>query len=342
MSTLKDVAALAGVSLATVSLALNGKPVNEETRRLVMDCARQLNYVPNKIGQTLITGKSNSILILILNSTRYANIVVDTTFFYYYIEGILEEATLHGYSVGFDVRNWEDPDLTEYFYEKVHGKSIDGIIIIPQYARPYRFLKILGDFPYTLLNAWTPKEDSGKIVSSFSMDNYLGGGLVADYLINLGFRSLGFINGPQEHFDATERRRGFMDVLGSRPGSIQDVVDASGDWTIQSGYEAAHQIFTRKKVEAVFCGNDFMASGVLRYLYQNGYSVPDDVSLIGYDNIGLSGALYPRLTTVDGRLFEIGKNLGRRLLSQIGAFSGITEPELKPRLVIRESTRPIY
>jgi len=341
MSTLKDVAVLAGVSPATVSLALNGKAVNEETRRLVIDCAKQLNYVPNKIGQTLITGKSNSLLMLILNSTRYTNIVVDTTFFYYFIEGILEEASRHGYSVSFDVRNWEDPDLNDYFYEKVHGKSIDGLIIIPQYIRPYGFLKVLEDFPYTILNACETADSSGREISSFRIDNYLGGTLVAEYLLGLGFSSIGFINGPIEHYDAAERRRGFMDVIHSRGGSVSRVVEASGDWTIQSGYEAAEKIFRQNPVQAVFCGNDFMASGVLRYLYQNHYRVPDDVSIIGYDNIGLSSALYPRLTTVDGMLYEIGKNLGNLLLSRIGAVSRENLPVLKPRMVIRESTRPI-
>ncbi|NQT59730.1 MAG: LacI family DNA-binding transcriptional regulator [Bacteroidetes bacterium] len=337
MSTLKDVAALAGVSPATVSLALNGKSVGEETRRLVVDCAKQLNYVPNRIGQTLITGKTHTILMVILNSTRYTNLVVDTTFFYNYIEGVLESAGKHGYSVTFDVRNWEDPDLDDFFYQKVHGKSVDGIIIIPQYERHMSFLKILDGFPFVVLNSHLTDEK----ITSFRVDNYLGGRLVARYMQKCGFKSIAFINGPEEHYDASERRRGFFDVFNSEAGTDPDIIEDSGDWTIRCGYEAAVRIFEKKQVEALFCGNDFMASGVLRYLYKQGLRVPEDVSLIGYDNMGLSKAIYPRLTTVDGRLPDIGFGLGELLLSRIGVTS-IDQPVemLKPKLIIRESTKP--
>lgn len=337
MSTLKDVATMAGVSPATASLAINGKSVNEETRRLVLDCARQLNYVPNKIGQTLITGKSNTILIVILNSTKYANLVVDTTFFYYYIEGVLEAAGGHGYSVVFDVRNWEDPDLNDYFYAKVHEKSVDGIIIIPQYIRPYPFLKILGDFPCVILNSHFMEEN----ITSLRVDNYLGGRIIAGYMQRCGFINLAFINGPEDHFDAQERRRGFFDMMASGKSVVSDIIEGHGDWSIRSGYEAAEKIFEKKKVDAVFCGNDYMASGVLRFLSQNGLSIPKDVSLVGYDNIGLSRAIYPRLTTVDGLLHKIGLSLGNLLLSKIGILKKYTTPTLEPKLIVRESSKPI-
>ncbi|MBI9104314.1 MAG: LacI family DNA-binding transcriptional regulator [Spirochaetales bacterium] len=337
MSTLKDVASLAGVSPATASLALNGKPVNEDTRRLVMDCAKQLNYVANKIGKTLITGKSNTILLLLLNSTKYANLVVDTTFFYYYIEGVLEAAGERGYSLVFDVRNWEDADLDDYFYAKVHDKSVDGIIIIPQFTRPYPFIDVLGDFPYVVLNSHL----SDVRTASFNVDNHLGGKVIAEYMGRCGFKDIAFINGPAEHYDAMERRRGFFDVIENSDSTVKAIIEGHGDWTIRSGYEAAETIFKKKKVEAIFCGNDFMASGVLRYLSENGYRVPDDVSIIGYDNIGLSRAIYPRLSTVDGYLSEIGKGLGNLLFAKIGKENDFENPVLKPRLVIRESSKPI-
>jgi DNA-binding LacI/PurR family transcriptional regulator len=337
MSTLKEVAALAGVSPATVSLALNGKPVNEETRRLVISCAKQLNYVPNRIGRTLITGKTHTILMVILNSTRYTNLVVDTTFFYNYIEGVLESAGKLGYSVTFDVRNWEDPDLEDYFYQKVHGKSVDGIIIIPQYERPMPFLNILDGFPFVILNSHIQDEK----IASFRVDNYLGGRLVALYMQKCGYKSIAFINGPEEHYDASERKRGFFDVFQITNETNTDIIEDSGDWTIRCGFEAAERIFAEKQVDAVFCGNDFMASGVLRYLCKQGLRVPEDVSLIGYDNMGLAKAIYPRLTTVDGRLPEIGFGLGEMLLSHIEG-TAVKEPSepLKPKLIIRESSRP--
>ncbi len=337
MSTLKDVASMAGVSPATASLAINGKSVNEKTRKRVLDCATKLNYVPNKIGQTLITGKSNTIHLVILNSSKYANLVVDTSFFYYYIEGVLEAASAQGYSVTFDVRNWEDPDLKEYFYSMAHGKSVDGIIIIPQYIRPYMFSEILGDFPCVILN---PHTDEGNF-ESFCINNYLGGCILAEYMKTCGFSDIAFINGPEEHFDASQRRKGFFDIISSSGSSGIVIAEEHGDWTIRSGYEAAGSIFKKKRVEAVFCGNDYMASGVFRFLSQNGYKVPEDVSLIGYDNVGLSRAVYPRLTTVDSFLSETGLGMGNLLLRKIGAIKKEQPAILTPKLIIRESSKPI-
>lgn len=336
MSTLKDVAALAGVSPATASLALNGKAVNETTRKLVLDCAKRLNYFPNRVGQTLITGQSRRILMVILNSTRHSNILRNTTFFYYFIEGVLEVAGRHGYSVTFDVRDWEDPELGVYFAQNAHGKSIDGMIVIPQYQREYTFLDSLGDLPRVLLN---PCDDRLTPENALRVDNRLGGEIVARFLIGQNAASIGFINGPEDHFDATERRRGFMEVVKARGSGVKNVVSATGDWTVESGYRAAESIFRQEKVDAVFCGNDFMAAGVYHYLYERGLSVPEDVSLIGYDNSVISDAVFPRLTTVDGRLFEIGSRLCLLLLARMGAVDAAEPMVLEPFLVERDSTR---
>ncbi len=338
MSTLKDVAALAGVSPATASLALNGKTVNEDTRKLVLECARKLKYFPNRIGQTLITGESRRILMVILNSTRHSNILLNTTFFYYYIEGLLEVAGRHGYSVSLDVRDWEDPELDTYFAQNAHGKSIDGIIVIPQYIRDYDFIEALGDLPRVVLN---PCQDVHETTVSLSVNNKLGGELVAEHLIDLGMSSVGFINGPEDHYDAQQRKNGFMTVVENSPGTINDILHASGDWTVESGYQAAGSILKDKKVDAIFCGNDFMAAGAYQFLYDNGYSIPDDISLIGYDNSVISTVVHPRLTTIDGRLFEIGSSLGLLLMSRLGATEVETPTSMEPFIVVRDSTRQI-
>ena len=333
MSTLKEVARLAGVSIATASLALNGKAVNEDTRKLVLVCAKKLNYIPNRIGQTLSTGKSYTLHIVILNSTKYSNLVVDTTFFYSYIEGALEVAGTYGYSVTFDVQNWENPHLNDYFQQKVQSHTVDGIIIIPQYMRPFTFLDVLEGFPYIILNSHIQSPG----IHTFNIDNYLGGTLLAEYMKTCNYSIIGFINGPKEHFDASERRRGFFDIMEKQNTTI---LEAHGDWTIRSGFEAVEKIFKKNdKVEAIFCGNDFMASGVLRYLLQHDIKVPQSISLIGYDNTVISKAVYPRLTTIDGKLYEIGCGLGLALLEQLGVTDEKQSDRLLiPKLIIRESS----
>ena len=121
MVTLKDVAEFSGVSTATVSLALNGGPVNAKTRARVIEAARKLNYVPNAIGRSLITGRTGNILLLTLTSDLHTDTVRKTSLFYYILEGILSIANEHKYGVRFDVKGHDDPGLAEYFERLVGG-----------------------------------------------------------------------------------------------------------------------------------------------------------------------------------------------------------------------------
>ncbi len=335
MPTLKDVAKLAGVSVATASLALNRKPVSEQSRQLVLECARKLNYIPNKIGRTLSTGRSNTVQLLIINSKRTADLVKEISFFYYMIEGILDVMEQHDLSLHYDVKNWEDENLVRYFEQKVRDKTADGIIIIPQYIRNYDFLSILTEhsFPYIILNSCF--RDSK--INTVRIDNYNGGALVAELFLRNGFTRVAMINGPDDHFDAQEREKGFLDTLTGAGISVPGGLNTHGDFTIESGYTAAEVLLSREKPEAIFCANDHMAAGAMRKMYETGLSIPEDVSLVGYDNLDVARAVYPGLTTVDNRVYDVGKELMESLLSLIFRVKEEIHRELKPFLIIRES-----
>lgn len=176
MANLKDVAKLAGVSVATASQALNGKSVNEGTRKKVRECARMLHYVPNRRGQSLITGKSNTIHLVIFNSQRYPDFVTGSTFFYNYIMGILLESKKKGYSLSMEIKIYEDPDLDEYFRIKCSDKSADGIIVVPQFVQSYSFLPYLTTIPHVILNPCI----SDSRVNALVVDHELGGRIVAE------------------------------------------------------------------------------------------------------------------------------------------------------------------
>ena len=139
-ATLKEVAELAKVSVATASIALNQGEVKESTRRRVLESARRLNYIPNRIGRTLNTGKSNTIALLMMTSVQITNIVHKTSLFYYLQQGVLAVVYRANYSLRLDVKSHEDPDLMDYFEHVVGDQSLDGIIIVPQYLRDYPFL----------------------------------------------------------------------------------------------------------------------------------------------------------------------------------------------------------
>lgn len=335
MATLFDVARLAGVSKATASLALNGKKVNEETRLHVLKCAKTLNYVPNRIGRTLSTGKSGTIQLLVINSVKYINFFREISFYFHILEGILSSAENHQYSLHVDVKNWEDESLMSYFDRKARDRTIDGMLIVPQFIRNYSFLAILKQYelPYIILDPCMSDEG----INSVKMDNFYGGRLVADLFHRNGYTEIAMINGPGDHFDGLERERGLKETLLEHGIQVKKPAIYYGDFTMRSGFDGMGDILGSRKPEAVFCANDYMAAGVLRQLRTRGLRVPEDVALVGYDNTEVASTLYPQLTTVDNKMYELGMVLAENLFGLIDRSDATMGGILKPELVIRET-----
>ena len=189
MTTLKDVAALAGVSTATASLALNGGPVNARTRETVKKAAAQLNYFPNKIGRMLTSGRSNTIELVILTADTLPNIVRRTSLFYYLMEGVLAVADQNNMAVRFAVKSYDDAEIIPYFSELVGGRTVEGAIILPQFVRDARFSRVLeqAHFPFVMLRPAA----FGTDVSYVDMGNFEGAKTVAELLLKCGARRLG-------------------------------------------------------------------------------------------------------------------------------------------------------
>ncbi len=333
MTKLKDVAALAGVSPATASLALNGRSVNAKTRQLVVTAAKQLNYVPNKIGQSLTNGRSNTLELVILNVADHPNIVRKTALFYYLMEGVLAVADEQGFGVRFAVRSHDDPDLTAYFADLVGAGTVDGAIVVPQFARDYRFTHILHDTTYPCV--FLLPDRFGKDVSHVDMGNEAGGSQVANLFIDVGAERIAMINGPVSHVDAIERERGFTGTILDRGAMI--VALQHGDFTIESGHAAMGAIIERALPDAVFCANDYMAAGALKFLRERKIRVPGDVAVVGYDNNDLAIATDPPLTTVDNHFFDLGKALAEDVIAQVTCADGPTTRTIVPTLVTRSS-----
>jgi DNA-binding LacI/PurR family transcriptional regulator len=333
MVTLKQVAELAQVSEATASLALNGGPVKESTRKRVLVCATRLKYVPNRIGRILTTGRTNTIAMLIMTSARHADTVHETALFYYLVEGVLSVVDQKNFSLRLDVKSHEDPALSTYFERVVKDRSLDGIIIVPQFLRDYDFLSILrqGSFPYVMLRP----ARFGDSINYVDMDNFGGGRAVANLFRSLGVNKVALINGPQTHVDAIERERGFMDGLAS--AGLSKFEKRYGDFTIPSGFKAMGEIFDKFAPEAVFCANDYMAAGAMKYLHEKKINIPGDVAIVGYDNNDICLGLFPALTSVDNRFEELGQCLARELLALIEDKSTTINRVIKPALAKRQS-----
>ncbi|MBI9106186.1 MAG: LacI family DNA-binding transcriptional regulator [Spirochaetales bacterium] len=331
VANLKDVARLAGVSVATVSQALNGKYVNERTREKVLKCAAELKYYPNKSGRTLITGKAATIMLVVINSRGHADIVNESTFFYHIIQGILKVVEKQEHSFLFDVKNWEDADLTEYFTRRVHDRSTDGLIIIPQYVRPYDFLSALGDFPVIFLNA----SDVTEQLNTVYIDNELGARLIAEHFIKSGYKNIAIIHGPEDHYDGIQRKRSFLATMKSNGIDVPEKSQIYGDYTIESGHRGAALLLETVQPEAIFCANDYMAAGAMRCLKERGLSIPGDVAVAGYDNVELSQAVFPQLTTIDGRMHDLGIALAENLFKVMDTGHSPVNIRLVPQLLKR-------
>jgi DNA-binding LacI/PurR family transcriptional regulator len=333
MATLREVAELAGVSVATASTALNRGQVKESTRQRVLDCAKQLNYVPNRIGRTLNTGKSNTIALLMMTSVQYTDIVHKTSLFYYLQQGVLTVVDRANYSLRLEVKAHEDPELPDYFERIIGDKTLDGIIIVPQYRRDYPFLYTLQkhSFPYVMMRPAC----FGKDVNHLDLENYHGGQLVAQLFAERGATKVAMINGPETHVDAIERERGFFEGLVA--AGVKKVTKSYGDFTVPSGTVAMEGIMKEFTPDAVFCANDYMAAGAMKVLREHRLRVPDDVAVVGYDNTDLCLALDPTLSTVDYRAEEVGRCMATGLLDLVAGKVKSLAMAVRPILVERES-----
>jgi len=341
-ANLKDVAALAGVSLTTASHALNGKQVNVNTREKVLEAAKKLKYYVSTNGRNLITNKSNTIGMFILNSLLSKDMTEGISYYYEMLKGALSCVQQQGYVFNFEVACWEELEDKNFFERKVFGKFIDGMIIIPQFMYHYGFLSFLNEekFPYVIVN---PNINVGS-KNTIAIDNYKGGYLAADHLLSLGHKNIAFINGQENHRDSYDREKGFLSRLLESGIKYNRNKVFYSDFTNDGGYIAAKTILSGSVdiPSAIFCSNDYMASGAMTAIYEAGKKVPEDISLMGYDDTDIARCVYPKLTTMKCAVKELGFLAAERVLELIRQKDDdkdLKEIVLEPNLIVRGSTR---
>lgn len=321
--TIHDVAARAGVSVATVSRVLNRKTaVREETSRQVLEVARSLRYVPNTAARALSIRRTQTIGIVLPD--------VHGEFFSEVIRGIDLAARKAGYHILVSGSH-SDRDEMLAVLEAMHGR-VDGFVVMsPDVAMASLRESFASDQPLVLLNSQADDHDA------ITIDNYGGAQTVMRHLAGLGHTRIAFVRGPEQNADAAERLRGYrhgMRQVHSTP------LELPGDFAEQSGYDAAMEILKAEPaVTAIFAANDAMAVGVLAAATEDGYKVPRDLSVAGFDDIPIARYVAPPLTTVKVDMAE----LGRRAF-EIVADSIATGPAHEPRqeciptsLVVRQS-----
>lgn len=311
MATLgiKDIAALANVSPATVSRVFSAPDmVSKKTLNKVRKVIDEVGYRPNRMGASLRTRKSGNIVAIIPDITNPVNAGI--------IRAIEQGAQSAGYSVllgdtqGLEEREQHYADLVS------HGQA-DGLLLfcsrIPFKTDPN--LPLMAQLP-PMVNG-NEKIDSEEVVQ-VAVDNVAAAKAAIDYLISLGHKRIAAITGPDDIASSNERLEGYQMAL-KEAGIEPDIaLQLEGDYLVQSGMDCASQLLLLpQRPTAIFCFNDDMAIGVMKFLQKQGFVVPDDISVMGFDDINYAQFVTPSLTTVHQPLHEIGSTCIELLLKQL-------------------------
>jgi LacI family transcriptional regulator len=327
-TTIKDVARVAGVSVATVSRTLNGHAnVTAETREHVMGVVARLRFVPSSTARSMITRRTHTVGALLPD--------LHGEYFSELIRGIDLAARARGLHLLVSSSHGDAAEAAAAL-RAMNGR-VDGLLVMsPHVSADFLWGNVADDLPAVLMNTHV----AGVKHSSFAVDNHGGACAMVRHLVGRGHRDIAFIAGPESNFEAQERLRGYRAAIAELlPGTTEQVLQ--GDFTQESGYRAGSQVVAlTRRPSAVFASNDMMAIGCLAALNEAGLRVPHDVALAGFDDVPVSRYVNPPLTTVRARITELGGLALERLASEI------EEPErhaplhqtLRADLVVRQST----
>ncbi|AZB41108.1 LacI family transcriptional regulator [Bacillus sp. FJAT-42376] len=335
MTTIYDVAKKAGVSSTTVSKALNNYPdVSEKTKKVILSVAAEMGYLPNSHAQSLSTKKTWSFGVMF---TEDNGVGMKHPFFNAVIESFRKHAENEGYDLIFPSRNLRNRNTS--YLEHFQYRGVDGIIIICSDQHDPQVLEILdSEIPIVVIDMNNVKSS---VVYS---DNEAGGEMAVDYLYSLGHSKIAHISGMADSFIGKARIMGYKKAMQKRNLSIPRgyMVDG-GLFSIEEGKAAMKKLLKLKnRPTAVFAAGDQMAIGAMEAIKEKGLSVPEDISIIGFDDIDMAGYVTPKLSTIKQDTDAIGKQAAELLVRQIiQKKKSITAAMIPVSLIERESCRSV-
>lgn len=333
MTTVKEVCKLAGVSTATVSRTLkNPELVSAKTRERVFKAMQESGYRPNLMASSVKTGKSNALVVLVPNLTN--------PFFLRIIQGIEQAAQEKGYSVLLgDTQG--DPIREQEIASMVLSNRADGLIHLDH------------SFPFSPSDAHIAEKvpvvsvceriQGNKEFPVIELDNYAATRSLAKHLVNYGHRKFGLIAGQKSSRIYHDRLAGIRGVFTDEGIEFDDEMIVGGAYTIETGQEGARELMDKKeRPTAIFCFNDDIAIGAIFELKQMGIRVPEDVSVVGFDNIKVTAFMDPPLTTIDQPAHDMGRKAVEVVLQIINGAPLKRNREIFPfNILERESSGPI-
>jgi LacI family transcriptional regulator len=335
--TIKQVARDAGVSSQTVSRVINNRPdVSPETRQRIQQVIDKLGYQPNAIARSLIQRRSHTLGVVASGLEYYGPS--------HTLVGIEYGANQLGFSIFLNLLHQPEGDHVEQIVNGLLSRQVEGIIwAVPEIGNNRAWLqKAVPQFGIPVIFLSMQPNSSLNVVA---VDNRSGGRMAAEHLLARGYRKLGLITGPLDWWEARERQLGWQEALiaAGVPFSADQVVE--GDWYAASGERGLCQLLEKcPDIEAIFTSNDQMALGLLQAARRLGRKVPEELAVVGFDDIPESAYFCPPLTTVRQELYELGSTAVQAFAHMLEAQrngNSVDTPQallIQPQLVIRESS----
>lgn len=327
--TIMDVAEKSGVSIATVSRVLNrtGR-YSDETSRKVLAVAREIGYTPNYMAKSLKRKKTEQIALAVADIGNPVYVAMAKA-----VQQVVKE---HGYRLV--LLSTEALASEEYGIIKSLSKQyVDGLIISPLlYSDEHRELIKQAARPVVVITG----SESDPDIDSVLVDSSQGVRLAMEHLLGQGRSRIAFLNGRPDTVPGVARLNGYYASLIEHGLPRDDSLVFASDFTLAGGYQVAEEILSRAKPDAIMCANDLMALGVMRYLREQRLRVPEDIAVVGMDDIEHGASSFPSLTTVSLLAAERGRMAAELLLSRLTSDE-IQKPkqlQVVPRLIVRESS----
>ncbi len=326
--TLHELAQAAGVSVSTVSRALNysGHTVNDGTRQRILSLARELGYRPNLLARGLRTDRSFAVGLIVDNIVSPFTPVI--------IRGIQDHLKSKNYFSVIINADWDPAAETEAVNQLI-SRSIDGIIFVESWLHGPSPLLDVTDKPYVFVH----RLFAGSSGNCVLVDEQHGARLAVEHLVHLGHRRIAFIGGPPGWYASEDRLAGYRAVLQENGLAVDPDLIREGNWEVQSGYPAAKEFLALPQPPtAIFAANDLMALGAIYAVQEAGLDVPRDIAVVGYDDREIAGISRPTITTVTLPGYEMGYVSSQLLLSRLAGQPEPQEPvRVRGRLMVRES-----
>lgn len=336
-ATIKEVASVAGVSTQTVSRVINERPdVSPETRRRVQQVIKELSYQPSALARSLISQRSHTLGVAIAGLKHIGPSRI--------LSGITSAAEEAGYSILLKELPSYDTEEIAPIFQGFLSRHVDGIIwAVPEVGENREWVHpTLEDVEVPLVYLTMEPRDHLSVVA---IDNYLGGRMAMDHLMKQGYRRIGHICGPLDWWEARQRMAAWKDALSEAGQAVEDSHCVEGTWSSASGALAIVKLFDQyPEMDAVFVANDQMALGAMQFFAEQEIRIPEDIGIVGFDNLPESAYFSPALTTVQQDQHAVARIAVAEVIKIIESGwqgSDPVEPKsivLPPTLIVRQSS----